>query len=125
MTGWSLRRWWRELWRSDGRTAPAGPFPAVRGGAGPGEADDAAPPPPPPRRRYTAAPAVDDPRREADLGAVLQALAGGELRRAELAARVGAGEWDPGRLDAVVAHGVASGVLVEAGDGAVRARYAD
>ena len=31
----------------------------------------------------------------------------------------------PGRLDAVVAHGVATGVLVEAGDGAVRARYAD
>jgi hypothetical protein len=30
----------------------------------------------------------------------------------------------PGRLDAVVAHG-ATGVLVEAGDGAVRARYAD
>ena len=43
-----------------------------------------------------------------------------------------AGEWvRPGharhrsRHPAVVAHGVATGVLVEAGDGAVRARYAD
>jgi hypothetical protein len=57
---------------------------------------------------------------------VLEALAGGPLSRDRLAARVGAAAWGPGRLDAVVAHGVASGVLLADGDGGtVRARYAD
>jgi hypothetical protein len=76
-------------------------------------------------RHYTAPPADDDPQREAHLGAVLQALAAGSLSRAELGRRIGAAEWGPGRLDAVVAHGVAAGVLVETDDGGVRARYAD
>ena len=56
---------------------------------------------------------------------MLQALGGGPLRPDELAARLGAADWGPGRLEAVVAHGVASGVLVETADGRVRARYAD
>ena len=56
---------------------------------------------------------------------MLQALGGGSLGRDELTARLGAADWEPGRLDAVVAHGVASGVLLETADGGVRARYAD
>ena len=56
---------------------------------------------------------------------MLEALRGGALRRDELGARVGAADWGPGRLDAVVAHGVAAGVLVETDGGAVKARYAD
>jgi hypothetical protein len=57
---------------------------------------------------------------------VLEALrGGGPLSRAELGSRVGAAGWGPGRLDAVVAYGVASGVLVESDDGTVRARYVD
>ena len=56
---------------------------------------------------------------------MLQVLAAGPLSRAELAAWADAAEWGPGRLDAVVAHGVATGCLVETGDGAVRAHYAD
>ena len=79
----------------------------------------------PPRRRYTAPPADDDAQREARLGAVLEAVRGGALRRDELGPRVGAADWGPGRLDAVVAHGVATGVLVETDGGAVKARYAD
>jgi hypothetical protein len=77
------------------------------------------------RRRYTAAPVADDPQREAHLGAVLQALAAGPLGRDELGRRVGADAWGVGRLDAVVDHGLATRVLVDTGDGAVRARYAD
>jgi hypothetical protein len=56
---------------------------------------------------------------------VLQALSAGPLSRAELGRRTGAADWGPGRLDAVVDHGLAAGVLVESDDGAVRARYAD
>jgi hypothetical protein len=75
------------------------------------------------RRRYTAPPA-DDPLREAHLGAVLQALTSGPLNRDELGRRVGAAEWAPGRLDDLVDHGIATGVL--RADGAdVRARYTD
>jgi hypothetical protein len=123
---WSLRQWWRELWRR--RAAPATTDPGGPGASGAGgttiESDDAAPRVPP-RRRYTAPPADDDPQREARLGAVLEALRAGALRRDELDARVGATDWGPGRLDAVVAHGVASGVLVETDGGVVKARYAD
>ena len=54
-----------------------------------------------------------------------EALRGEALHADELGARVGAADWGPGRLDAVVAHGVASGVLVETDGGAVKARYAD
>ena len=124
----ALLRWWRNLWRR-----PAAPDTTDSGapatpGAGAGstaiESDDAAHREPP-RRRYTAPPADDDPQRETRLGAVLEALRGGALHPDELGARVGAAAWEPGRLDAVVAHGVASGVLVETDGGAVIARYAD
>ena len=102
-------------------SAPPGPAPrAVRAvddgdGGPPGSAP----------RRYTAPAARDDPQREAHLGAVLQALRGGPLHRDELGAPGRRGGLGPGRLDAVVAHGLATGVLVETDDGAVRARYAD
>lgn len=75
------------------------------------------------RRRYTVPP-VDDPLREAHLGAVLQAVTAGSLHRDEIGRRVGAAEWAPGRLDDVVDHGIATGVLREDGAG-VRARYTD
>lgn len=119
-------RWWRNLWRRPATpvrtdTGPAG---IGSGGAPRVDSDDLAPRTPH-RRHYTAPPADDDPQREARLGAVLQALGGASLRPDELAARLGAADWGPGRLDAVVAHGVASGVLVETGDGGIRARYAD
>lgn len=97
---------------------PSGP------GGGAPEIEDAERRPPAPRH-YTAPPVDSDPQRETRLGAVLQALAAGPLSGGELAARVGAADWGPGRLDAVVAHGVATGVLLETGDGGVRARYAD
>ena len=87
--------------------------------------DTAAARPEPTRRRYTARPAADDPLRETHLGAVLQALSTGEtLDRAELGRRVGAADWGPGRLDTVVDHGIATGVLRPEGTG-VRARYTD
>lgn len=127
----SLRRWWRNLWRRAARPATTGPAGVDRGGgarSGSGAAgieDADAVRRTPARRHYTAPPADADPRREAQLGAVLEALAGGPLSRAELGPRVGAAEWGPGRLDAVVAHGVATGVLVETSDGGVRTRYAD
>ena len=123
-----LLRWWRNLWRRP--AAPDATDPGATGTRGPGagttgvESDDAAHREPP-RRRYTAPPTDDDPQREARLGAVLEALRSGALRRDELGARVGAADWGPGRLDAVVAHGVASGVLVETDGGAVKARYSD
>jgi hypothetical protein len=119
-------RWWRNLWRRPAAPASAdlGAGRAVAGGASTIESDDGAPRVPP-RRHYTAPPPDDDAQREARLGAVLQAVGGGPLSRAELRARVGAADWGPGRLDAVVAHGVAAGVLVETDDGGVRARYAD
>jgi hypothetical protein len=118
-----LRRWWRSLW-----PAPADPGPPPRPAVGNTDTDPAATPRTPARRRYTVPPA-DDPQREAHLGAVLQALGGGVLTRDELDRRVGAAEWGPGRLDAVVAYGISTGVLLDGdgdGDGdAVRARYAD
>ena len=125
----SLRRWWRNLWRRTARTASAEPSAtdpdtaaASRGGV---LGIEGAPAATPGRRHYTAPPRDDDPRREAHLGAVLQALDGGSMSRAELGARVGAADWGSGRLDAIVAYGVGTGVLVETADGAVKARYAD
>jgi hypothetical protein len=131
VTGGALRRWWQRLWTSPQPSAPASPEPSAEPtpppGPGPRRADgddgEAARPAAP--RRHTAPAAVDDPLREAHLGAVLQALAAGPLHRDALARRVDAGGWGPGRLDAVVDHGLATRVLVEDGDGAVRARYAD
>ncbi len=121
----ALRRWWRALWGpGPGPAGPVAPEPAggrAAGGGGPGDPAR----PAPARRRYSAPSAVDDPRREAHLGAVLQALAPGPLRRDELARRLGAADWGPGGLDAVVDHGIATRVLVETDDGAVRARYTD
>ena len=126
----SLRRWWQSLWGDPvgaalrrGRRASRTPSARSRAPAPAGPTTRAAAIPP--RRRYTAPPVTDDPQREAHLGAVLQALAGGPLGRAELGRRVDAAGWGPGRLDAVVDHGVATRVLVETDDGAVRARYAD
>ena len=123
-----LLRWWRNLWRRPAAPDTTGPGAPGTSGAGAGttgvESDDAAHREPP-RRRYTAPPTDDDPQREARLGAVLEALRSGALRRDELGARVGAADWGPGRLDAVVAHGVASGVLAETDGGAVKARYSD
>lgn len=117
----ALRRWWRQLWPAAGPAAPEAPARAAAGAGGDTAVEPGRPVAP---RRYTAPPRDDDPQREAHLGAVLEAVGGGPLTRARLAERVGAADWGPGRLDAVVAHGVASGVLVEDGDG-VRARYAD
>jgi hypothetical protein len=103
---------------------PDGPrsAPPAAGGAG-DEHDD--PVRRAPTRRYSAPPAADDPLREAQLGAVLQALAAGPRRRAELGRLVGAADWGPGRLDTVVDHGISTGVLLGEDDGTVRARYAD
>jgi len=124
----ALLRWWRNLWRRPAAPDTTDPGASGTRGTGAGatavESDDAAPRVPP-RRRYTAPPSDDDPQREARLGAVLEALRGEALDADELGARVGAADWGPGRLDAVVAHGVASGVLVETDGGAVKARYAD
>ena len=127
MSGGALRRWWHRLWTSPQPATQASPEPSAPSGPAPrragGDDGEAARPSAP--RRHTAPAAVDDPLREAHLGAVLQALAGGPLHRDELARRVDGGGWGPGRLDAVVDHGLATRVLVENGDGAVRARYAD
>jgi hypothetical protein len=123
---WSLRRWWRALWRSGAGPAAVDPVPAEpRTGARSGVVADADRPIPPPARRYHAPLPDADPRREAHLGAVLQALAIGPTGRDELSRRVGAADWGPGRLDAVVDHGLAAGVLLEDDDGAVRLRYPD
>ena len=124
----ALLRWWRNLWRrpaAPGTTDSGAPGPRGTGAGTTAVESDAAARREPPRRRYTVPPTDDDPQREARLGAVLEALRGGALHPDELGARVGAAGWGPGRLDAVVAHGVASGVLVETDGGAVKARYAD
>ena len=124
----ALLRWWRNLWRrpaAPGTTDSGAPGPRGTGAGTTSVESDAAARREPPRRRYTVPPTDDDPQREARLGAVLEALRGGALPSDELGALVGAAGWGPGRLDAVVAHGVASGVLVETDGGAVKARYAD
>jgi hypothetical protein len=123
----TLRRLWRTLWPSD--TQPDDAATPSPGGApasfSDGDDADAVTRPAPARRHYTARPLADDPLRETHLGAVLQALSTGEtLDRAELGRRVGAADWGPGRLDAVVDHGIATGVLRPEGAG-VRARYTD
>jgi hypothetical protein len=125
----SLREWWMDLFSARGR--PTAPDPvryepggAPRAASGLDEHDGPVRVTPT-RRHYTAPEAADDPQREARLGVVLQALATGPRSPAELGREVGADDWGPGRLDAVVAHGVATGVLVAGDDGTVRARYAD
>lgn len=124
MTG-TLRRWWRRLFPAPQAAAPAEPPAGSRSGGGTvADAHDTPAARAPSRRRYTRLP-ESDPRLEAHLGAVLQAVASGPLRRDDLGRRVDAGEWGVGRLDAVVDHGLAAHVLVESDDGAVRARYAD
>lgn len=121
MSGNGLRRLWRQLFPPDA-SAPPGAVRPGTGASGPAGIEAGARPAPP--RRHTAPPRDDDPQREAHLGAVLEALRTGPLPRDRLAGRVGAAGWGPGRLDAVVAHGVATGVLLTEGD-TVRARYAD
>jgi hypothetical protein len=119
-----LQRWWRTLFPDARGAAPPAPDDGRRSGAGGGDGVRVESARTPARRRYAAPLPDGDTRREAHLGAVLQALAGGPLRRDELERRVGATEWGAGRLDAVVDHGLATHVLVE-DDGVVRARYAD
>jgi hypothetical protein len=122
----ALLRWFRDLWRRPAASTSADVGPVGVGGGGTPQVDaDGAAPRTPHRRHYTAPPTDDDPLLESRLGAVLQALRGGSSNRDELGARVDAADWGPGRFDAVLAHGVASGVLVETADGGVRARYAD
>ena len=126
--GWSLRRWWMDLFRARGPATAADPVreaPAARGASASDEPDVPRATPAPPRRHYTPPARDDDPQREAHLGAVLQALAGGPLDRAELGRQVGAADWGRGRLESVVDHGVTTGVLVAGDAGTVRARYAD
>jgi hypothetical protein len=125
MSDGALLRWWRSLWGGDRSAAVPAPAPEAAAGRGGTGTMEGAPVATPGRRHYTAPPRDDDPQREAHLGAVLQALDGRSLSRAELGARVGAADWGPDRLDAIVAYGVGTGVLVEAADGAVKARYAD
>jgi hypothetical protein len=125
MSDGALLRWWRRLWGGDRSAAVPAPAPEAAAGRGGTGTIEGAPVATPGRRHYTAPPRDDDPQREAHLGAVLQALDGRSLSRAELGARVGAADWGSGRLDAIVAYGVGTGVLVETSDGAVKARYAD
>jgi hypothetical protein len=125
MSDGALMRWWRRLWGGDRSAAVPAPAPESATGRDGTGTIEGAPAATPGRRHYTAPPRDDDPQREAHLGAVLQALAGGSLTRAELGARIGAANWGPDRLDAIVAYGVGTGVLVETADGAVKARYAD
>jgi hypothetical protein len=125
MSDGALLRWWRRLWGGGRSAAVPAPAPEAAQGRGGTGTIEGAPAAAPGRRHYSAPPRDDDPQREAHLGAVLQALDGGSLSRAELGARVGAADWGSGRLDAIVAYGVGTGVLVETSDGAVKARYAD
>ena len=124
-----LLRWWRNLWRR-----PAAPDRhrsrhdrharrPVRGR----RRSSPTTPPAGSRRAAGTRPRPPTTTRSARPTSVpcSQALRGGALRRDELGARVGAADWGPGRLDAVVAYGVASGVLVETDGGAVKARYVD
>jgi HAMP domain-containing protein len=87
-----------------------------------GGRDEDAPAAVPGRTRYSAHREVDDPDRDRMLGSILVALRAGPLTTGELSDRVGeAGE----RVDAVIRHGLASGVLAEMADGRIRARYDD
>lgn len=125
MTGGTLLRFWRRLFPPADGAPAAPPESAGHHGSGAGAIADAPPARAPARRRYAAPLPDSDMRREAHLGAVLEALTGGPLDRGELGHRVGAADWGSGRLDAVVDHGLAVHVLVEDDDGTVRARYAD
>jgi MFS family permease len=78
--------------------------------------------PGPRRTRYSSHREPEDPDREARLGAVLQALGGGPLTRAELTDRVDGGA---DRVGSAVRHGLEAGVLTETEDGRIRARYDD
>lgn len=66
-----------------------------------------------------------DPIREAELVAIADALSDPEGRRtgltgSELRERVNARDWSPGRFAAALRHAVATGAVVDLGDG----RYA-
>ncbi|HET6259986.1 MAG TPA: MFS transporter, partial [Pseudonocardia sp.] len=80
---------------------------------------------PVPTRTYNPRP-VDDPERDRELGAILQALGDGPLGPTELAERVDAAAWEPGRFTATLRYGLATGALLDDGrDDQVRARYHD
>ncbi|HEY4420104.1 MAG TPA: hypothetical protein VGN22_11330 [Pseudonocardia sp.] len=77
-------------------------------------------------RRDNKAPLTDDPERDRELGAILEALRGGPLPPDELGERVGAGTWPHDRFAAALHYGLAVGALVDDGpDDAVRARFQD
>jgi MFS family permease len=77
-------------------------------------------------RSYNQAPLIDDPERDRELGAILEALRSGPLPSAELGERVGADSWPRDRFAAALRYGLAVGALLDDGpDGAVRARFQD
>jgi MFS family permease len=115
--------------------APLSASPARASGAGADHDYDRRPSPPAPPRTYNADPVDDDPERDRELGALLEALRTGPLERSELQARAGAHDWAPGRFAAALHHGLATGALLPDGPdgshgsdgspGRVRARYQD
>jgi hypothetical protein len=115
--------------------APLSASPVRASGAGADHDHDRVPSPPAPPRTYNTDPVDDDPERDRELGALLEALRNGPLERSELQARAGAHDWAPGRFAAALRHGLATGVLLPDGpagsdgsdrsDGRVRARYHD
>jgi hypothetical protein len=100
-----------------GSDAPAGVAPRRSGGGRDGDDGPVAPGSHPLPRAE-----VDGLDRDLRLGAILQALGRGPLTPGEPADRVGGGGE---RFDAAVRHGPASGVLVDAGEGRIRACYDD
>ena len=102
----------------------ATPLSAQPSAAAADEDRDATPRPVPPRA-YNPRP-VDDPERDRELGAILQALGDGPLEPTELAEQVDAAAWEPGRFTAALRYGLATGALLDDGrDDQVRARYHD
>jgi hypothetical protein len=99
----------------------ATPLSAEEAGEGEGEAREERPP----RRRRRRAHispqplsshlSVDDPQLDAEVAAILGALEGGPATRREIAQRVSARFWGPGRFRTAVAVARAEGLLRRAG----------